>query len=66
MSINVSDIERSLSFYQETLGLRLLFRQVGRGFALYFLADTTEALPAPSIDAVENRRSNSEPLMDRA
>ncbi len=57
ISLNVRDIERSLRFYRETLGMRLLSRQIvpNRGFTLYFLADTTEALPIPSIDAVENR-----------
>ena len=57
VSINVSDIDRELAFYRDQLGLQLLSRQVvpGRGFTLYFLADTDDILPESDVDAVENR-----------
>jgi len=57
VSINVSDIDRELAFYRDQLGLRLLSRQVvpGRGFTLYFLADTDDILPESDVDAAENR-----------
>ena len=57
VSINMSDIDKDLAFLQIPLGLRLLSRQVvpGRGFTLYFLADTDDVLPIPDVDAVDNR-----------
>ena len=57
ISLNVSDIDASLAFYRERLGMRLLSRQVvpGCGFTLYFLADTEEKPPVPGIDSIENR-----------
>ena len=57
VSLNVRDIDSSLAFYRSELGLRLLSRQEvpGRSFTLFFLADTKDALPHHSIDAVQNR-----------
>ena len=57
VSLNVSDIDKALAFYQDQLGLRLLSRQVvpDRGFTLHFIADTNDRLPDPDVDAVENR-----------
>ncbi len=57
VSLDVSDIDASLAFYRDSLGMRLLSRQAvpGRGFTLYFLAHTDERPPAPSVDAVGNR-----------
>jgi len=57
VSINVTEIDKDLAFFQNQLGLRLLSRQAvpGRGFTLYFLADTGDMLPDPDVDAVENR-----------
>lgn len=57
VSLNVAPIERALDVFQDQLGLRLLSRQVvpGRGFTLYFLADTADELPIADIDAIGNR-----------
>ena len=57
VSLRVADAEASLAFYVDTLGLRLLSRQMvdPPGFTLYFLADTDDQPPDPDPDAVLNR-----------
>ncbi|MEM7388205.1 MAG: VOC family protein [Verrucomicrobiota bacterium] len=57
VSLNVSDIEASLAFFCDRIGMRLLSRQrvPGRGFTLYFLAATDEALPEANVTSVSNR-----------
>lgn len=56
VSLNVSSIEDSLSFYRDELGLKLLSRQQvpGRDFSLWFLGPPV-CPPSDSIDAIENR-----------
>ncbi|MEA5015601.1 MAG: VOC family protein [Candidatus Limiplasma sp.] len=39
---NVLDLERSLAFYQEALGLHEVRRKEGEGFTLCYLADETQ------------------------
>jgi len=57
LTLRVTNIERSLAFYRDTLGMRLLCAyDVGDyGFRLYFLAFTDDAPPSADLDAVENR-----------
>ncbi len=57
ISLRVRDIDASLAFYRDELGMSLLSRQrvESRGFTLYFLAFTDESPPDPDIDAVSNR-----------
>jgi catechol 2,3-dioxygenase-like lactoylglutathione lyase family enzyme len=56
ITLRVMDIERSLAFYQQKLGMRLLSRQevTDFGFTIYFLAFTDE-VPPGAIDSVEIR-----------
>ena len=56
-TFRVKDPRRSLAFYRDILGMRLLSRQVvaSREMTLYFLADSDETLPVEDIDAVANR-----------
>lgn len=57
LTLKVSDIEKSLAFYRDALGMRLLCAyDVGDyGFRLYFLAFTEETPPSAELGAVENR-----------
>ena len=57
VTLRVRDIDASLAFYQNRLGLTLLSRQevADHRFTLYFLAATDEKPPQPDIDAVGNR-----------
>ena len=57
VTLRIKDPIRSLSFYRDTLGMRLLSRQVVEPyqFTLYFLAFCEENPPVENIDAVENR-----------
>lgn len=57
ITYRVLDIDKSLDFYQNSLGMTLLSRQrVDKlGFTLYFLAFTDETPPNEDIDSIENR-----------
>ena len=58
ITLRVKDIEATLNFYRDQLGMKLLSRQVvdvPYRFTLYFLAYTDESPPHEDIDAVENR-----------
>lgn len=57
ITLRVKDAEKSLHFYQNGLGMRLLSRQIVEPyrFTLYFLAYTDDALPYDDIDHVGNR-----------
>lgn len=57
ITLRIKDPAKSLPFYQEGLGMRLLSRQRmdSHGFTLYFLAFTHESPPLTNVDAVENR-----------
>ena len=57
ISLNVSNIEKSLAFYRDRIGMKVLSRQTvpDRGFTLWFLGHPDLTLPATSIAAVENR-----------
>ena len=57
VTLRVKDSAKSLAFYEGTLGMKLLSRQVvaDRGFTLYFLACTDDEPPVNDIDAIENR-----------
>ena len=57
ITLRVKDIEKSLRFYQEGLGMRLLSRQLVEPyrFTLYFLAYTDDEIPFADIDYVGNR-----------
>ena len=56
ITLRVSDINRSLQFYQSTLGMKLLFIQsIPNMFNLYFLACTDEKPPSDDVNAVEIR-----------
>ena len=57
ITYRVKDPQASLTFYQESLGMRLLSRQIIKpfGFTLYFLGYSDEPLPVDDIDAIENR-----------
>lgn len=57
ITLRVSDLDAALAYYQGSMGMRLLSRQVvdGRDFTLYFLAFTDESPPHHDLEAVENR-----------
>ena len=56
ITLRVSDIGKSLSFYESALGMKLLSRQsIPSMFNLYFLACTDEQPPADDVNAVEIR-----------
>lgn len=56
ITLRVSNIEKSLRFYESALGMKLLSRQsIPDMFNLYFLACTNEKPPADDINAVEIR-----------
>ncbi|XP_068710210.1 uncharacterized protein [Montipora foliosa] len=56
ITLRVSNIEKSLSFYQSVLGMKLLSRQsVPHKFNLYFLACTEETPPSDDVNAVAIR-----------
>ena len=57
ITYRVKNVEKSLKFYSDVLGMRLLSRQVveSRGFTLYFLACTNEDPPHPDIENIDNR-----------
>ncbi|MEM8863466.1 MAG: VOC family protein, partial [Chloroflexota bacterium] len=57
ITLRVKDAKKSLRFYQQGLGMRLLSRQVVEpyNFTLYFLAYTNDKLPFVDIDHVGNR-----------
>eukprot|EP00930_Biecheleria_cincta_P101878 TRINITY_DN9352_c0_g1_i1.p1 TRINITY_DN9352_c0_g1~~TRINITY_DN9352_c0_g1_i1.p1 ORF type:complete len:303 (-),score=42.52 TRINITY_DN9352_c0_g1_i1:482-1390(-) len=56
LTLRVSDIGRSLEFYRDTLGMKLLcWYDVGGMFSLYFLAFTEDASPDSDPTAQVNR-----------
>ncbi|MFK7803835.1 MAG: VOC family protein [Anaerolineae bacterium] len=57
ITLRINDPEKSLRFYQEGFGMRLLSRQIVEPykFTLYFLAYTNDKLPFDDIDHVGNR-----------
>lgn len=57
VTLRIADPERSLHFYRDVLGMKLLSRQKvdPYGFALYFLAFTTDVIAEDKIDDVEIR-----------
>ena len=56
ITLRVSDINRSLQFYQSTLGMKLLsIQSIPNMFNLYFLACTDERPPSDDVKAVEIR-----------
>ena len=56
ITLRVSDIDKSLRFYQSGLGMKLLSRQsIPSMFNLYFLACTDEQPPSDDVNAVEIR-----------
>ena len=57
ITYRIKEPQRSLAFYCELLGMRLLSEQVIKeyGFTLYFLACTDELPPDPDITAIGNR-----------
>ena len=57
ITLRVKDAEKSLRFYKDGLGMRLLSRQIVEPyrFTLYFLAYTDDELPHDDIDHVGNR-----------
>lgn len=57
VSLRVANPEKSLNFYCQGLGMKLLSRQFieQHDFTLYFLAFTQENPPVDDIDAVSNR-----------
>lgn len=57
ITYRVKNVETSLEFYSDVLGMRLLSKQVvkSRGFTLYFLACTTESPPLADIESVHIR-----------
>ncbi|MGI9514954.1 MAG: VOC family protein [Anderseniella sp.] len=57
ITLRVTDLDAALAYYQGSMGMRLLSKQVvaGRHFTLYFLAFTDETPPRQDIEAVENR-----------
>ena len=57
VTLRARDIDASLGFYRDRLGMTLLSRQEvpDHRFTLYFLAATAETPPDPDIDAVGNR-----------
>ena len=55
ISLRVKDIETSLGFYRDRLGMKLLSIQAVTDFTLYFLAFTDDDPPSSNLRAVENR-----------
>ena len=56
ITLRVSNIEKSLAFYESGLGMKLLSRQtIPHKFDLYFLACTNEDPPSADINSVEIR-----------
>lgn len=56
ITLRVSDIEKSLRFYESSLGMKLLSRQnIPDMFDLYFLACTDEKPPSDNVNDVEIR-----------
>lgn len=57
ITYRVRDVEASLQFYTDLLGMRLLSKQTveARGFTLYFLAYASDELPNPDVEHVGNR-----------
>ena len=57
ITLRVKDPDKSLNFYTEGLGMRLLSRQIVKPyqFTLYFLAYTEEQPSFPDLDDVRNR-----------
>lgn len=56
ITLRVSDIQKSLRFYESSLGMKLLSRQnIPNMFDLYFLACTDEQPPSDDVNAVEIR-----------
>ena len=54
ITLRVPDINRSLQFYQSTLGMKLLsIQSIPNMFNLYFLACTDEKPPLDDVNAVE-------------
>jgi lactoylglutathione lyase len=43
VNINVTDIDRSIAFYEEALGLKLAFRFPGPDFEIAFMGDSSTA-----------------------
>ena len=57
ITLRVKNSDKSLNFYTQGLGMRLLSRQIVEPyrFTLYFLAYTEEQPPFPDLDDVRNR-----------
>ena len=57
ITLRVADLDSALAFYQRSMGMRLLSKQVvaGRNFTLYFLAFSGETPPNRDIEAMANR-----------
>ena len=57
ITLRCSDINRSLEFYQNMIGMKLLSIQTVEkyGFTLYFLAFTDEVPPAENLHSVQIR-----------
>merc|ERR1712151_1037089 len=56
ITLRVSDINQSLTFYHDTLGMKLLcWYDVGGSFNLYFLAFTEDVPPDSDPSAEVNR-----------
>jgi lactoylglutathione lyase len=57
ITLRIKDPDKSLNFYTQGFGMRLLSRQIVEAyrFTLYFLAYTEEQPPFPDIDDVRNR-----------
>lgn len=57
VTLRTTDIDADLDRYQAQKGMTLLSVQpvAGRGFTLFFLADTDERPPDPDLEAVANR-----------
>ncbi|WP_350293721.1 VOC family protein [uncultured Croceitalea sp.] len=58
LTIRTKDPLKSIKFYEDILGLKLLVRMYvtrTNGFTLYFLGDKSLQTPNPDIDALENR-----------
>lgn len=56
ITLRVSDIEKSLRFYESSMGMKLLSRQnIPDMFDLYFLACTDEKPPSDNVNDVEIR-----------
>ena len=56
ITLRVSDINRSLQFYQSTLGMKLLsIQSIPNMFNLYFLACTDEKPPSDDVNTMEIR-----------